>query len=423
MARLIVEANTNDDRPTLLGDKAQNSVSRNQSKVTISPQVNWANAALAANESNPTDRADEDDEPDSAETLDIEQFAIDPRRLMNMSAKERSFVLRGMSAKLKRHGQAIAKENKQQQGLAPLSKEQTTHRIEYYQVDHLGTPQELTSAQGEVIWQATYAAWGNTVRIITSHDGSGQGVALSEGNRQRLTPHTDIAEQRFKKQTRQEAANEASFGPRDDQQQNLRFQGQYFDQETGLHYNRFRYYDPDVGRFTNQDPIAYVGGANFFRYAPNPVTFVDPFGLDYKTNWMRAAGRTTIPADHQIHHMIPQKLAAEAKRLCPTFDVDDANNLIALPTGPSVPTQSGHWYGSTIHLGKHPGYQQAVDKALTVARRLNIPGLCGCAKVAALQNMLRNQLQSGGIDLNKGPGTATIRTNWLDYLRNSTRGP
>ncbi len=44
--------------------------------------------------------------------------------------------------------------------------------------------------------------------------------------------------------------------------QNLRMQGQYLDRETGLHYNLFRYYDPDCGRFTQQDPIGLAGGIN-----------------------------------------------------------------------------------------------------------------------------------------------------------------
>ena len=45
----------------------------------------------------------------------------------------------------------------------------------------------------------------------------------------------------------------------------LRFQGQYFDAETGLHYNRSRYYDPQVGRFTTQDPISLAGGLNLYQ--------------------------------------------------------------------------------------------------------------------------------------------------------------
>ncbi|MDE5307319.1 RHS repeat-associated core domain-containing protein [Providencia stuartii] len=61
-------------------------------------------------------------------------------------------------------------------------------------------------------------------------------------------------------------------------EQNLRFQGQYFDRETGLHYNTFRYYAPDLGRFTQQDPIGLAGGLNLYQYAPNPLTWVDPWG-------------------------------------------------------------------------------------------------------------------------------------------------
>ena len=65
-------------------------------------------------------------------------------------------------------------------------------------------------------------------------------------------------------------------------EQNLRFQGQYFDHESGLHYNRFRYYDPQTGRFVHQDPIGLLGGMNLFTYAPNPNIWLDPYGL---TKW------------------------------------------------------------------------------------------------------------------------------------------
>ncbi|MEZ8188294.1 RHS repeat-associated core domain-containing protein, partial [Shewanella sp. 5S214] len=59
----------------------------------------------------------------------------------------------------------------------------------------------------------------------------------------------------------------------------IRFQGQYFDDESGLHYNRFRYYSPGQARFIHQDPIGLVVGINHYQYAPNPVNWVDPFGL------------------------------------------------------------------------------------------------------------------------------------------------
>jgi RHS repeat-associated protein len=62
-------------------------------------------------------------------------------------------------------------------------------------------------------------------------------------------------------------------------QQNLRFQGQYLDRESGLHYNTFRFYDPDIGRFISPDPIGLEGGHNLQSYAPNPATWIDPLGL------------------------------------------------------------------------------------------------------------------------------------------------
>src|SRR5262249_34298295 len=59
----------------------------------------------------------------------------------------------------------------------------------------------------------------------------------------------------------------------------LRFQGQYEDSETGLCYNRFRYYDPDAGRFISADPMGLSAGLNEYAYAPNPVGWIDPHGL------------------------------------------------------------------------------------------------------------------------------------------------
>ncbi|MCX2803360.1 RHS repeat-associated core domain-containing protein, partial [Microbulbifer thermotolerans] len=65
-------------------------------------------------------------------------------------------------------------------------------------------------------------------------------------------------------------------------EQPIRFQGQYYDEETGLHYNRFRYYDPEVGAFTQQDPIGLLGGHNCYLYVPNPLKWIDPWGLTAK---------------------------------------------------------------------------------------------------------------------------------------------
>jgi RHS repeat-associated protein len=62
---------------------------------------------------------------------------------------------------------------------------------------------------------------------------------------------------------------------------NLRFPGQYFDQETGLFHNYFRDYDPQTGRYIQPDPIGLDGGINPYVYAEgNPLSYYDPYGLE-----------------------------------------------------------------------------------------------------------------------------------------------
>ncbi|WP_397457489.1 RHS repeat-associated core domain-containing protein [Pseudomonas lurida] len=103
----------------------------------------------------------------------------------------------------------------------------------HYQLDHLGTPQELTAPDGEIVWSAHYRAYGEISRL--------------------------------------------DIGKVDNP---LRFQGQYFDQESGLHYNRHRYYNPDIGRYLTPDPVKLAGGINAYQYVPNPTGWVDPLGLN-----------------------------------------------------------------------------------------------------------------------------------------------
>jgi RHS repeat-associated protein len=55
--------------------------------------------------------------------------------------------------------------------------------------------------------------------------------------------------------------------------------GQYEDEETGLYYNRFRYYDPETGRYISQDPIGPTGGLNLYGYTQDPLYWIDPLGL------------------------------------------------------------------------------------------------------------------------------------------------
>ena len=69
----------------------------------------------------------------------------------------------------------------------------------------------------------------------------------------------------------------------------LRLQGQYADIETGLHFNRQRYYDASLGAFITQDPLRLGAGINLYAYAPNPYAWIDPYGLS--CSWDARVGR------------------------------------------------------------------------------------------------------------------------------------
>ena len=72
--------------------------------------------------------------------------------------------------------------------------------------------------------------------------------------------------------------------------QPFRLQNQYFDEETGLHYNLMRYYEPEVGRFVNQDPIGLLVGDNLYWFAVNVQSWLDPLGLS--RNRLATVGKT-----------------------------------------------------------------------------------------------------------------------------------
>jgi RHS repeat-associated protein len=102
--------------------------------------------------------------------------------------------------------------------------------------DHLGTPQKMVDESGSVVWATAYAPFGEA-RVY-----------------------------------------------KDEVTNNLRFPGQYYDVETGLHYNWHRYYDPGTGRYLRPDPIGLAGGINPYVYAAgNPTNFIDLDGLKIVT--------------------------------------------------------------------------------------------------------------------------------------------
>ncbi|HFF4760302.1 TPA: RHS repeat-associated core domain-containing protein, partial [Acinetobacter baumannii] len=115
---------------------------------------------------------------------------------------------------------------------------------------------------------------------------------------------------------------------------NIRFQGQYFDGETGLHYNRYCYYSPYVGRFISKDPIGLLGGSNIYAYAPNPVGWVDQLGLaktptrTLQKNWKNYVGCKHTNLD--IHHGFPEEYAERFKNIA-GIDVNNPQYYYNLP--------------------------------------------------------------------------------------------
>jgi RHS repeat-associated protein len=131
------------------------------------------------------------------------------------------------------------RDHAEQSGATDVQGSANTNGITHYvHVDHLGTSQRLTNTQGETTWRAVSEAFGKTFVDTT------------------LAP--------------------ATTGTTTN---NLRFPGQYEDQETATHYNYFRDYDPSTGRYVQSDPIGLAGGINTYGYVnANPLKLVDPTG-------------------------------------------------------------------------------------------------------------------------------------------------
>ncbi len=141
--------------------------------------------------------------------------------------------------------------------------------VYYFHNDHLGTPQVLTDDSQAVAWKAVYTPFGDAVPSIQTVDNP------------------------------------------------FRFPGQYYDPETGLHYNYFRYYNPQTGRYITPDPIGLEGGINLFAYtASNPINLIDPVGLTWGSNisyffsWLLGLGNNTRnygPSDIETQEMIDSR--------------------------------------------------------------------------------------------------------------------
>ena len=242
-------------------------------------------------------------------------------------------------------------------------------RVWFYHCDHLGTPQEMSDQTGAIVWTAQYKAWGE---------------CKSENHVKRDIWDSEIITN------------------------NIRFQGQYFDEETGLHYNRYRYYSPYVGRFISKDPIGLLGGSNVYAYAPNPIGWVDPLGLNKKLTLRQQQDRA-VSAVNKLRTQELAKPASERARVVNAIVTEDGNILTginnrtnvtgytALDKAPdsvrnaynNIPNNSrgvGHGncaevcsLSSGVNAKKH--MKNAVSVAMTVKDGEFIPGCGSCTAV------------------------------------------
>ncbi|WP_243389959.1 RHS repeat-associated core domain-containing protein, partial [Cronobacter sakazakii] len=151
--------------------------------------------------------------------------------------------------------------------------------IYWYHTGLNGLPERVTDADGQTVWRGQFSTWGETERELS-------------------VPQWQVP-------------------------QNLRFQGQYLDRESGLHYNLFRYYDPVAGRYTQMDPIGLAGGLNTYSYVGDPLVWVDPLGLSacaYNGYFSRKQLRTDIykaqrPGGRHANKHIKARTDEHAKEL------------------------------------------------------------------------------------------------------------
>jgi len=198
-----------------------------------------------------------------------------------------------------------------------------------------GLPDSVTDSSGDTVWCGASTAWGRSLRESTPVNWD--------------TP------------------------------QNLRFQGQYLDRETGLHYNTFRYYDPAGGCYTQMDPIGLAGGLNTYTYVVDPLGWVDPLGLlpcGLKTSELSRNGI-------EIDSSVTKK--GQVKKEILFNDMNDAKNWAANKLGVGkrrIYDDSGKWIGWQNEAGNkvywgHGDWGQGVGKSTFPHLNYDIEGSSG----------------------------------------------
>ncbi|MHC1774113.1 MAG: type VI secretion system tube protein TssD [Lentimicrobium sp.] len=219
--------------------------------------------------------------------------------------------------------------------------------------DHLGTPFQMYNAEGQKFWECELDTYGK--------------VRISEGDKGSCP---------------------------------FRYQGQYEDVETGLYYNRFRYYDPEDGVYVSQDPILIGGGNNLYSYVTDTNIHNDAFGLSSKTLNRNLGG---VSKDSmQAHHLIPEEVWQD-KEYEEMFndlgmEMDDKTNGILLPGSNQKRVAVG---AKVFHNGSHPKYSEFVRNEVAKIKKQWKPGMnddTTKAKLKRLQRRLKEKIITGNVE-------------------------
>ena len=213
--------------------------------------------------------------------------------------------------------------------------------------DHLNTPRKLTQADGQVVWQWAYSAFGDEQPTTAAKRFTSEMTTPSTGS-------TSIADVTF----------------------NLRYPGQYFDKESNLYYNYFRTYAPDMGRYTQGDPIGLDGGWNRYAYvAGNPLSFVDPEGLQTSVQWCYQSPANAATCNEA--GMLPKPIRIpppivfpdDCNKACEKAIVDASNAYWKLTTKRLPQYESGGTRGRDAgHAKAIPQLQEALKDAIRRVR-------------------------------------------------------
>jgi RHS repeat-associated protein len=219
-------------------------------------------------------------------------------------------------------------------GAAQLIGLYKNNRFYAVHTDHLGTPRQINDDMNKVVWQWAYSAFGDNqpTGVLTATTNPKAALTNQPTLLQATSPRLAV---------------------------NLRYPGQYWDEESKLSYNINRNYQANQGRYTQPDPIGLEGGWSRFGYVGgNPLWAIDPFGLDdFPVAFDRGSGTLWV--------VPPGSSSAEG--------FPAANNTTSTSRGPWAPGTYKYGY-STLHKDDAPGSSYGSNGNAV----FNVPGCVGC---------------------------------------------